>query len=207
MPNYLFTFFSGIGLLLSLFTAYIVYKSPNSPSAALILAGWIFSWNILFFTDSIIWSNSNPEEWWDGEIYCDIDSRIKDAIVIGVPGATIGALRFLSNIVDEHVSQKATSTFINNLIDITVGLIFPIVISGLRFIVMPARYRIIIVLGCTGVMDDSWPSILIWYIWPPGLSAVAAIYSGITSSSFSDVRDFSLALVANSKTSEQRLES
>jgi pheromone a factor receptor len=178
MLDHIFTVLAGVGFLLNLFTAYVVYKSPNSPSAAFILVGWIFSWNVLHFTDSIIWSGGNAEDWWDGKIYCDIDSRIKDAICLGVPGAAIGAFRFLSITVEEHVSLKAESG--RNYTDVMVGLIFPIVITVLRLIVMPARYSIFPVLGCTGIIDDSWPSILIWYIWPPILSAVATIYAGTT---------------------------
>ena len=179
MPDYLFTGLTGIGFLLTLFAAYVVCKTPNSPYAALILVGWICSWNLLYFTDSIIWSSENPEEWWDGKIYCDVNSRIKDAIALGVPAASIGAFRSLSNTVQEHVSQRATSAFRNNLLDITIGLIFPLLIAGLRVIVMPGRYYVVGVLGCVGMIDDSWPSILIWYIWPPLLSAVAAINASI----------------------------
>lgn len=181
MAYYIFTIFSGIGFLLSILTAYVIYKSPNSPWAAMILVGWILSWNFLFFVDSIIWSDSNPADWWDGNIYCDINSRIKDAIMPGIPGATIGVLRFLANTMEQHVSQRAYNIFENNLVDFSLGVVFPIVITAVRLVAMPCRYQIWGVFGCTGIIDDSWPSILVWYLWPPVLSLVSALYAGSTS--------------------------
>ena len=141
MPDYIFTISSGIGFVLSILTAYVIYKSPNSPWAAMILTAWVFSWNFLYFIDSIIWSGSNPEDWWDGNIYCDVTTRIKDAISPGIPGATIGVFRFLTNTVEQHVSQRTNSTFKNNIVDFVLGFIFPIIIAGVRLIVMPSRYQ------------------------------------------------------------------
>lgn len=181
MADYLFTLSSGVGFLLSLLTAYVIYKSPNSPRAATILTAWIFTWNLLYFVDSIVWSGSIPEDWWDGNIYCDINSRIKDAISPGIPGATIGVFRFLVSTVEQQVSQKANNTFQNNIVDFVLGVIFPIIVAGVRLIVMPSRYQIWGVSGCMSIVDDSWPSILVWYVWPPFLSVIAAIYAGISS--------------------------
>ena len=198
MVEYLFTFLSGIGFLLSMLTGYIGYKSPNGPWATVILAIWIFSWNFMFFIDSIVWSGSNPEEWWDGKIYCDVNSRIKDLISIGIPGASIGLLRFFATAVDPHFSPSVDKTFKNNIVDSLLGVIFPFVIAGLRFIVMPSRYNIVGASGCAGVVDESWPSIVIFFIWPPALSFIAAIYAGITCPFIADFRNFHLSVVADS---------
>jgi pheromone a factor receptor len=174
MPDYLFTIVSGTGSLLSVLTAYVNYKSPKNPPSAMIFAGWVFMGNFLSFLDSIIWAGSNPEEWWDGQIYCDISSRIKSEFSIGIPGASIGLCRFLAE-TTLQLSQEVNRGFF----DIFFGLILPLLNSALKFTVSPTRYMISGVNGCTGVTDDSWPGIPLYYLWNPVLSIVAAIYAGI----------------------------
>ena len=139
MPDYLFTISSGIGSLLCILTAYVNYKSTEGPLATMILATWIFNYNFLSFVDSIIWAGGIPQEWWDGKIYCDINSRIKSAAPIGIPGAAIGLCRFLADTTTQHISQQEGNRFKSNLIDLFFGLIIPIINAALKFIISPSR--------------------------------------------------------------------
>ena len=137
--------------------------------------------SLVSFLDSIIWANSNAREWWDGKIYCDITSRIKSAVPIGIPGAAIGLCRFLADTTAQHVSQQEVHKFKNNLIDLFFGIFLPLINTALKLIVTPSRYVISGVNGYTGITDDSRPAILLYYLWSPLLCFVAAGYAGIAS--------------------------
>lgn len=181
MSDYAYTVFSCIGFLLCIPAAYFNWKVPGRPWATLILIGWVFAINLLSFIDSIIWGAGDPDQWWDGQVYCDIDSHIKSAFPLGVPGATIGICRFLAAATNPDPGQKALkyTQSRRNIIDLFLGLLLPILHVPIKFIISPRRYYIIGIGGCTGWTDDSWPSIPLYYLWSPILTLVASGYAGI----------------------------
>lgn len=77
MPDYYFTTATCIATLLCIPVTYFTFKSAGHPWAIVILIGWIFIGNLLMFLDSIIWSGGSPDDWWEGRIYCDINTRIR----------------------------------------------------------------------------------------------------------------------------------
>jgi pheromone a factor receptor len=181
MTDIPFTVFSGLGFLLCIPPAYFNWKIPNRPWATLIFIGWIFVQNLLSFIDSIIWSNPNPETWWIGYGYCDIDSRIKSEFQIGLPAAGIGICRFLADATNPdpaHTDLRATRMR-RNLIDFCLGIGLPLINVGLKMIINPTRYNIVGVSGCSGVTDISWPSLPLYHLWCPVLSLVCAAYARI----------------------------
>ena len=178
MPDYFYTSACGIGTLLIGFTAFICHRSPTLPHGAGILCFWILSINLLSFVDSIIWSSTRIEDWWDGQIYCDINIRIKTTTAVGIPGASIGLCRFLMETTDHHLSDIEIASRNKVLIDYTLGLIIPFAVAGLKILVMPFRFGISGVQGCRGYTSPTWPALPIYYIWNPLFSATAAIYTG-----------------------------
>src|SRR5438046_6428182 len=130
MADYPFTIFSCIGFLLCIPPAYFNWKIPCRPWATLFLIGWIFVLNLLFFFDSIIWSSNDTSKWWDGKVYCDINSRVKDMFVFGVPGAAIGICRFLGDANDPNPTETDLrhGRFKRNMIDLFLSVILPLVI-------------------------------------------------------------------------------
>jgi pheromone a factor receptor len=76
MPDIPFTVFSCIGFLLCIPLAYFNWKIPSRPLATSILIEWIFLLNLPYFSDSILWSDPNLANWWDGNVYCDINARL-----------------------------------------------------------------------------------------------------------------------------------
>jgi pheromone a factor receptor len=179
MPDYAFTIFSGIAVVLCVPSAYFYWKIPGRPWATLIFVGWIIIWNLIFFVDSIIWGGDNLQDWWDGEIYCDIDARIKDAFGTGLPGAAIGVCRFLADAAnpDPSAIDVRQNMFRRNMIDLFIGVILPFLNLGLKFICEPSRYWIVQNLGCMGQIDISWPSFLVYIAWAPLLCLIAAAYA------------------------------
>ena len=181
MPDYAFSVFSGLGIVLCAVPAYFNWKIPGRPWATLILIAWIFTGNLLSFIDSIVWGSDDINNWWDGKGYCDIDSKIKASYNIGVPAAAIGICRFLADATNPNPSQKDLkhSRTKRNIIDFVLGVVLPFANIGLRYIVQPYRYYILGVLGCTSSIDYTWPAILVYFLWSPILCFVAAVYAGI----------------------------
>jgi pheromone a factor receptor len=179
MPDVPFTVFSGIGFLLCIPPAYFNWKIPCRPWATLILIGWIFMINLLYFVDSIVWASPDLSTWWDGKVYCDINARIKDMFAIGVPGAAIGICRFLADATNPDPSQKDLRHTRNrrNMIDLFLGVILPILMIGLKFIAEPSRYHVAGVNGCTGTIARAWPGLLCYILWPTVLCLIAAGYA------------------------------
>lgn len=179
MPDYPFTVFSGIGFLLCILPAYFSWKAPNRSWAMLFLIGWIMVLNLLFFIDSIIWRSYDMSTWWDGKIYCDINFRIKNMSSWGVPGATIGICRFLANATDPNPSQRDLQhcRFQRNMIDLFLSITLPLMIEAGLVAFETSRYHILGVLGCTGWIDYSWPSVLYYALWCPILCLIAILYA------------------------------
>ena len=186
MPDYLFSTATCIATLLCIPITYVTFKSAGHPWATAILIGWIFIGNLLMFLDSIIWMDGSPDDWWEGQIYCDINSRIKSAFPIGVPGAAVGMCRFLADATNPNFGpeQMESNRWKRNMFDFTFGIILPLVNAGLKFIVNPRRYGIFGVYGCTGLTDLVWPAIPLYWIWTPILSLTAALYACIPAFSF-----------------------
>jgi pheromone a factor receptor len=169
-----------LGFLLCLPPAYFNWKIPGRPWATLIFIGWIATFNLLSFIDSIIWMSDDPNSWWDGLVYCDIDSRIKSVFEIGLPAAGIGICRFLADATnpDPALTDLRHTRQRRNMIDLFLGIGLPLINIGLKMIVNPSRYWLLGVSGCTGITDLSWPAILLYHVWCPILSLIVAIYSG-----------------------------
>src|SRR5271170_5884501 len=202
MPDIPFTVFSCIGFLLCIPPAYFNWKIPSRPWATLILIGWIFLLNLLYFFDSIIWSDPNPANWWDGKVYCDINARLKDIFAIGVPGAAIGICRFLADVTNPDPRQKDLrhGRFRRNMIDLFLGIILPILIAALKFIAEPSRYHVAGVDGCTGHIVHAWPALPCYILWTPVLCVIAAGYActSLYLSPLLIIRSFPLSLVGSS---------
>jgi pheromone a factor receptor len=179
MTDIPYSIFTCLGFFLCLAPAYFNWKIPGRPWATLIFIGWICVFNGLSFVDSVIWSGPDPEQWWDGKIYCDITSRIKSVFQIGLPAAGIGICRFLADATNPNpaTTDLVHTKFRRNMIDLFLGIGLPLINMALKIIVNPSRYWIQGVGGCTGVTDLSWPSILLYHMWCPFLSIVAAIYA------------------------------
>jgi len=179
MADVPYTVFSFIAFFLCIPPAYFNYKIPFRPWATLILIGWIALINLLFAIDSIIWASDDVQTWWPGYGYCDINARLKDMFAIGVPGAAVGICRFLADATNPDPAQKDLHCHRTrrNMIDLFLGIGFPIIVIALKFIGEYSRYHIEGVNGCTGTIQLSWPSLILYPIWCPILCLVAAGYA------------------------------
>jgi hypothetical protein len=123
MTDIPFTVFSFLAFFLCIPPAYFNYKVSSRPWATLILVGWIMINNLCFSIDSIIWASPDVDSRWPGYGWCDIDARLKDMFVIGVPGSAVGICRFLADATNPDPAQKDLQCHRKrrNLIDLFLG--------------------------------------------------------------------------------------
>jgi len=181
MADIPFTVFSFLAFFLCIPPAYFNYKLAYRPWATLILIGWIAIFNLCLCVDSIIWASPDVETWWPGYGWCDIDARLKDMFVIGVPGSAVGICRFLADAINPDPGQKDLQfhRMRRNMIDLFLGVGLPLIIQAFKFIGEVSRYHIAGVDGCAGTIEYAWPALFLYPIWAPILCLVAGGYSCI----------------------------
>jgi hypothetical protein len=181
MPDYPFTVFSFLGVLLCIEPAYFNWRVPGRPWSARIFVGWVFIYNLLSFIDSIVWASETLADWPDGNGYCDIGARIKTAFPIGVLGSTICLCLFLINSTNLAPSQKdmgPSNGVRRNMFDMFLGMVLPVIFVVLHYIVEPTQYGILGVAGCQSTTDTAWPTIILYSIWPTLMTFIALILFG-----------------------------
>lgn len=141
---------------------------------------WIISWlmylNLSNIIGSAIWHGPLWAVVWDGKIYCDIDSRLQLFASSGfICGATALA-RNLSLIISSKGPPLYFQTSKKAWIDLAICAIFPSIQLSLMYLVQPRRYAITQDFGCAIVMDVVWLSFVIYSIWIPIWSLIAAAY-------------------------------
>lgn len=178
----LFRVLTAISITLSIIPLFWHWTNKNVP--AVLLTVWVVISNICLFMNTFIWPNDYLWETWDGNIYCDIQIKILIACGTGQMGAVAAISRNLANIMSDDISVVQTKRVRRqNLIkDLILCLGIPIYMMSIHYIVQPARYGVYAIVGCMPMVDRSWPSIVLLFIWPPIAALVAAYFSGNSTS-------------------------
>lgn len=126
---------------------------------------------------SSIWNGPLWMYKWDGHIWCDIDIRIQLFCTCGLITGPTAITRNLSLL----VSAKGPPLYFQSRkkvwVDLLICAVFPTIQILLLYLYQSNRYAISETFGCTVVIYTSWISVLIYIIWVPIWSIVAAWYS------------------------------
>lgn len=101
---------------------------------------------------------------------------------VGIPGSLASIMRNLAMVLDTEkaVIMRTTSQRRKQLIiDFIFSFGFPIYMMAIHYVVQPSRYYIFAIAGCVVSFDDSWPTVVLMWIWPSVLSLVGVFYSGM----------------------------
>ena len=158
-----------------------IWHVKNQNLAASALVFWIILGNLFNFINALIWPRDDIGNWWQGQGLCDIEVKIMAAATVGVCGCLACIMRNLANVLNTDRAVMITSKAQRKrrmAIDSIFCFGFAIYIMLVHYIVQPSRYYIFAIAGCTVSYDDSWPSWVLIYIWPPILSLVDVYYGG-----------------------------
>ena len=128
----------------------------------------------------LIWPRDNLDQWWDGNVWCDINVRIQVGAIVGTTASITMIVRKLAKVMDTRnitVSSSRNSKLKELALDIVWCWVYPLVFIVLYYVVQPARYMIFGITGCMSVYDISWPSIVLSFMWAPITTLVAACYA------------------------------
>ena len=154
-------------------------KNKNIPASCLVF--WIVLGNLFNFVNALIWPTDDVAHWWHGEIYCDIQVKLVVAATLGIVGAVAAIMRSLAMALNTEKTVLMASTAQRNRKMAIDGLLcfgLPIYAILIHYIVQPSRFYIFTIGGCTPSFDNSWPSLVLVYIWPPIICLVDAYYCG-----------------------------
>lgn len=172
--------FAAIAVLLNIPPFYWHFRHRNVAASSLIL--WLVLLNICNVINPIIWPNDNISKWWNGKVLCDIQARLFVGATVGLTGALACIMQGLARVMDTNraviVPSKAQRRR-QCVLDLLFCWGCPVYLMLVYYIVQPARYCIWGISGCNFVVDNSWPSIWLIFIWPPVFSLIDAYYSGM----------------------------
>ena len=158
-----------------------IWHIRNRNLAASSLVFWVIIANIMNFINPLIWPTDNIQDWWHGEILCDVEIKILMASNFGVIGSMACIMRNLAkaldteqNVLSLHKSHRHRQT----IVDCLFCFGGPIYVMLIHYIVQPNRYYIFAISGCTSSFDNSWPKLALVFIWPPIICLIDAYYSG-----------------------------
>ena len=154
-------------------------KNRNLSASCLVF--WVVLNNLFTCINSIIWHNDNVVTWWHGEIYCDIQIKLFGAGTLGLTGAVAVLMRNLAMALDTEkmvLMANPAQRQRKLILDCVLCFGLPLYMIIIHYVVQPFRYYIFAIAGCVPSIANSWPSIVLVYIWPPILCLLDAYYCG-----------------------------
>jgi hypothetical protein len=137
--------------------------------------------NFFTFINVIIWPTENFDSWWNGVGLCDIEVKLKWPLVTGLACTTLCITRNLANVLDvdraEVVPTRASKRR-KVFIDLAICYTVPVLQIALHYIIQVNRYYIVAISGCKPSYDNSWPTIVIMFMWPLIFCLINCYYAG-----------------------------
>jgi hypothetical protein len=158
----------------------LAWHIRNRNTSAICLIVWTTLFNILSLINVLIWGKPNIFTAWDGKIFCDIEIKLFIAAGAGVVGSTASISRNLAKVMSDKISVVKTKAVRRRELakDLIMCLGLPVWMMATHYIVQPSRYYLLATTGCTPTVDNSWPAVVLLFVWPPLLALVSAFYAG-----------------------------
>ena len=159
----------------------LIWHIRNRNLAASSLVCWVIISNLMNFINPLIWPTDDIQHWWHGQILCDIEIKLMMAVDFGVVGSMACVMRNLAKALDPEQTVLSLSKAQRRrqaVIDCLFCFGGSIYVMLVHYIVQPNRYYIYAISGCTSSFDNSWPKLVLVFIWPPIFCLLDAYYSG-----------------------------
>ncbi|MCJ1351119.1 MAG: a-factor receptor [Icmadophila ericetorum] len=172
-------FLSIIAIIICILPFIFHIKQRNFPAICLVF--WIILINIFNFVNALLWPTDNIESWWNGVGWCDIQVKLVIGSTLGIPGAVASIMRRLVRALDTDNTVLMASERqrrIDLIVNILLCVCLPVYGIVIHYIIQPTRYYIFAVSGCIQSFDNSWPTIVLYYVWPTIICLIASYYCG-----------------------------
>jgi hypothetical protein len=150
------------------------FRQANIAAGSLI--AWILFHNFFNSINPLIWPRDNLLEWWNGQIWCDVQVRFQVGSYVGLTASLTLVLRKLAHVLDTRnitVSTSHGSKVKAKVWEVFWCWIVPFIFMAVYYVVQSVRYAIIGIAGCWSLHDGSWPSMVLGFMW----SAVGILFA------------------------------
>lgn len=155
------------------------FSQHNIAAGSLIL--WLVLVNFFNSISPLIWPRDNTQDWWDGNVFCDIVVRIHVGCIVGLTASVAMIMRKLAKVMDTRnitVSSSKNEKVKERALEVLWCWGYPCVMMVIYYIVQPVRYFIFGISGCVVAYDSSWPSVVLCWMWGPITMCFCAYYAG-----------------------------
>jgi hypothetical protein len=178
-PNaYLVSIFGIVAIVLNYVPSILLYRAKNIPACTTIVV--IVVMNFFVFLNAIIWPNNNTSTWWDGAGLCDIEVYIRSMCATLIATATAGLTRNLAQAVDAdnpRLYESAAQRRRRYVMEILFCFGIPASQLVTYYFIQAGRYAVLTVFGCVPIVDNSWPTLVLFLIWPPIFALLNCYYA------------------------------
>ncbi|KAI0834804.1 pheromone A receptor-domain-containing protein [Hypoxylon sp. FL0890] len=166
--------FAIIGTALCLVPFRLLWR--NADFAAVVLIVDVALMNFFTVLNSLIWHSDNWDNWWSGKGLCDIEVYLSTPLETIYAAAIFAIIRQLARQVKLARMSELNRKERTRRMLIQAAIIFPIPLFQLLFtwFDLAHRYFIGTVVGCMVVLDNSWPTFVV-YDAPSPLYVVASV--------------------------------
>ncbi|CAE6372428.1 unnamed protein product [Rhizoctonia solani] len=152
----------------------------------LLYIGWTVLGNLNWLINTIVWRGTWEEL---APRWCDFSSKIIIGQSVGLTAASLCINRKLYNIATiQSVTRSPKSKRINDIVDLCLGILLPIIVMALHYVVQPNRYNIIENIGCWPPSQPTLLTVPMTTIWPIIIGTASFIYCGLSIRAFLSAR-------------------
>lgn len=157
----------------------MILNIKNRNYSVIVLLSWLFLLNLMGMVNALIWRSADTTTWWSGEGLCDVEVKLFMGSYVAVPGALVCLFRKLAAVLHTNCSTlvpSRTQRRIDCFFMVLFYLLVPLIQMVTSYIVQSQRYAIYELSGCINLLDQSWLSIVLFYIWPVIICVIAMFY-------------------------------
>ena len=155
------------------------YGQQNLPATSLVL--WLMFMNFFNSINPLIWPRDNIDEWFSGNVLCDIEVRLYIGAAVGLGASIAMTFRRLAIVMDTSnitIAPSRSHRIREKVFEALWCWGYPILMIIIYYIVQPIRYYVFGISGCVSAYNLSWVSIVLSAMWPPITICFAAYYAG-----------------------------
>jgi hypothetical protein len=152
----------------------------NREFAAVVFIVAILLINTLHIANALIWRDDNLAGWWSGYGWCDLHVYLYSPLLAVYATCVLAIMR---NLADQVGLLRANPLTVGekkrrNLIQALIIFPLPLLQLALIYPLTAQRYAIGTLVGCSWVVDRSWPVVVFFILPNPILALIAAWYAG-----------------------------
>ncbi|KAF9029936.1 STE3-domain-containing protein [Hymenopellis radicata] len=173
-PNWLFTLFSFLGLVLVLLPLPWHLQAWNIGTCAYMI--WTTIGCFITFVNSIVWNGRFRDI---APVWCDISIySYNDGLNVSVPVCMLCISRRLYHIATlDPLKRTIKQRHREMIFDLCLCILVPVAQAVVAYIPQGQRYVIYENLGCYPAISNNWVALLLFSSWPVILGFISAVYS------------------------------